>query len=210
MADKEKKEQKEHKDEQKKQQKGQKDDQKKEQKQGKGPKEGKESKEGGKPAAETSGGDEAAKKQALKEAKKKGKPVEAPTAAAEGAEAPKEKPKKGGEKAASNLFVPAVKMIASRKQGVSRKAARKSIHPKYMACKIVCGCGNVVMTRATVPEIQVGVCARCHPFYTGTQKFVDSAGRVEKFQQRYKWAADKAIKDGDASTVKKAKKLRTK
>jgi large subunit ribosomal protein L31 len=198
MADKEKKEPKE--------QKAQKDDQKKEQKQSKGPKEGKEA---SKPAAQGPGADIAAQKQALKEAKKKGKPVEAAPAAG-GAEQPKEKPKKGGEKAASNLFVPAVKVISSRKEGVSRKTARKSIHPKYMPCKIICGCGNVVMTRATVPEIQVGVCANCHPFYTGTQKFVDSAGRVEKFQQRYKWTADKAIQDGDAAAVKKAKKFRNK
>jgi len=202
MADKEKKEPKE--------QKAQKDEQKKEQKQQKGPREGKPPKEAAQPAAQGPGTDIAAQKQALKEAKKKGKPVEAAPAAAGGAEQPKEKPKKGGEKAASNLFVSAIKVITSRKEGVSRKTARKSIHPKYMPCRIVCGCGNVVMTRATVPEIQVGVCANCHPFYTGTQKFVDAAGRVEKFQQRYKWTADKAIQDGDAAAVKKVKKFRNK
>jgi large subunit ribosomal protein L31 len=203
MADKEKKEPKE--------QKAQKDEQKKEQKQQKGPREGKPPKEAAQPAAQGPGTDIAAQKQALKEAKKKGKPVEAAPAAAGGAEQPKEKPKKGGaEKAASNLFVSAIKVISSRKEGVSRKTARKSIHPKYMPCRIVCGCGNVVMTRATVPEIQVGVCANCHPFYTGTQKFVDAAGRVEKFQQRYKWTADKAIQDGDAAAVKKVKKFRNK
>ena len=62
---------------------------------------------------------------------------------------------------------------------------RKGIHPKYMDCKVSCGCGNSFTTRATVDELRVDICSACHPFYTGRQKFVDTAGRVEKFRKRY-------------------------
>ena len=62
---------------------------------------------------------------------------------------------------------------------------RKDIHPKYVACKVTCGCGSTFMTRATIEELRVEICAACHPFYTGTQKLVDAAGRVEKFRKRY-------------------------
>ena len=61
---------------------------------------------------------------------------------------------------------------------------KKKIHPKYEDAKIVCGCGNVVETKATVKEIHVDICSACHPFDTGTQKLVDTTGRVEKFRQR--------------------------
>lgn len=64
---------------------------------------------------------------------------------------------------------------------------QKGIHPEYMDCVIVCGCGEVIHTRATVAKIAVEICSKCHPFYTGKQKFVDTAGRVEKFQRRYNW-----------------------
>ncbi len=59
------------------------------------------------------------------------------------------------------------------------------IHPKYVVCKVACGCGNGFMTRSSKPEITVEICGACHPFYTGKQRFVDSAGRVEKFMKRY-------------------------
>ena len=58
------------------------------------------------------------------------------------------------------------------------------IHPKYVESEIRCACGNVIKTRSTKPVIIVGICNVCHPFYTGQQKFVDTAGRVDKFQQR--------------------------
>lgn len=61
---------------------------------------------------------------------------------------------------------------------------RENIHPKYVEAEIRCACGNVIKTRSTKPSIMVGICNACHPFYTGTQKFVDTAGRVDKFQQR--------------------------
>jgi large subunit ribosomal protein L31 len=61
---------------------------------------------------------------------------------------------------------------------------KDGIHPKYVESEIRCACGNVIKTRSTKPSIVVGICNACHPFYTGTQKFVDTAGRVDKFQQR--------------------------
>ena len=62
---------------------------------------------------------------------------------------------------------------------------KKGIHPKYMRTKIVCVCGNVIETRSTVPEIRVEICSSCHPYFTGKQKLVDTAGRVERFRRKY-------------------------
>jgi large subunit ribosomal protein L31 len=62
---------------------------------------------------------------------------------------------------------------------------KSDIHPEYMDCEVVCGCGEKFVTRATVPQMRVEVCSKCHPFYTGKQRFVDSAGRVEKFNKRW-------------------------
>jgi large subunit ribosomal protein L31 len=61
---------------------------------------------------------------------------------------------------------------------------KANIHPKYVDAEIRCACGNIIKTRSTKPSILIGICSACHPFYTGTQKFVDTAGRVDKFQQR--------------------------
>lgn len=62
---------------------------------------------------------------------------------------------------------------------------KTDVHPKYVTCTVTCGCGASFKTRATVPVINVEICSSCHPFYTGKQKFVDAAGRVEKFMRRY-------------------------
>ena len=62
---------------------------------------------------------------------------------------------------------------------------REKIHPKYYETTITCACGSVIHTRSTKQNIRVEICAACHPFFTGKQKFVDSAGRVEKFQKKY-------------------------
>jgi large subunit ribosomal protein L31 len=62
---------------------------------------------------------------------------------------------------------------------------KKDIHPKYVACKVVCGCGSTFQTRSTKAEIHVEICSVCHPYYTGKQKFVDTAGRIEKFQRKF-------------------------
>lgn len=62
---------------------------------------------------------------------------------------------------------------------------RAKIHPKYEKTKITCACGNVIETRSTLSDIKVEICASCHPFFTGKQKLVDTAGRVERFRQKY-------------------------
>ena len=81
---------------------------------------------------------------------------------------------------------------------------KDGIHPKYMEAEIRCACGNVIKTRSTKPSIVVGICNACHPFYTGTQKFVDTAGRVDKFQQRA--AKTQAAQAALAATFTKKKK----
>ena len=63
-------------------------------------------------------------------------------------------------------------------------AMKTDIHPDYMMTKVHCSCGNEFITRSTKAEIKVEVCSNCHPFYTGKQKLMDSAGRVERFQKR--------------------------
>lgn len=62
---------------------------------------------------------------------------------------------------------------------------KAGIHPDYNTTVVNCACGNTFETRSTVPEIHVEICSACHPFYTGKQKLVDTAGRVERFRQRY-------------------------
>ena len=61
---------------------------------------------------------------------------------------------------------------------------KKEIHPEYIETAVTCGCGEAFKTRSTKPKIAVEVCSKCHPFYTGKQKFVDSAGQIERFQKR--------------------------
>ena len=62
---------------------------------------------------------------------------------------------------------------------------KDEIHPEYQRCEVTCGCGESFVTRATQPSMRVEVCSKCHPFYTGEKKMFDTAGRVEKFQQRW-------------------------
>jgi len=69
---------------------------------------------------------------------------------------------------------------------------KKNIHPQfYTDCVVTCACGNSFTTGSTKPKIQVDICSACHPFFTGKMKFVDSLGRVEKFQNKMKAALDK-------------------
>lgn len=63
---------------------------------------------------------------------------------------------------------------------------KEKIHPSYKESTIICACGEVIHTRSTKPNVRVDICSKCHPFFTGKQKFVDSAGRVEKFIKKYK------------------------
>lgn len=62
---------------------------------------------------------------------------------------------------------------------------KPNIHPKYEEVKVVCACGNSWTTRSTKKDLHVEICSNCHPFYTGKQKLVDTAGRVERFQKKY-------------------------
>ena len=63
---------------------------------------------------------------------------------------------------------------------------KAKIHPDYHPCKVTCGCGNTFETGASVKELHIEICSACHPFYTGKQKFVDTAGRIEKFNKKFK------------------------
>ncbi|MCL5044299.1 MAG: 50S ribosomal protein L31 [Deltaproteobacteria bacterium] len=62
---------------------------------------------------------------------------------------------------------------------------KAGIHPTYLRCTVTCACGNTFVTRSTRPELRVEVCSQCHPFYTGQQRLVDTAGRVERFKRKY-------------------------
>lgn len=62
---------------------------------------------------------------------------------------------------------------------------KDKIHPKYDLCIIKCTCGNIIETKSTKKEIHVEICSKCHPYFTGTQKLVDSAGRIEKYRRKY-------------------------
>lgn len=63
--------------------------------------------------------------------------------------------------------------------------AKEGIHPKYVETTITCACGNVIHTRSTKENIKVEICSKCHPFFTGKQKLVDTGGRVDRFNKRY-------------------------
>ena len=69
---------------------------------------------------------------------------------------------------------------------------KADIHPDYHETTISCACGTNYKTRSTRKDIKVGICAACHPFFTGEHKFVDTAGRIEKFSRRYKGVQTRA------------------
>ena len=81
---------------------------------------------------------------------------------------------------------------------------KDGIHPKYQDCQVSCGCGNHFTTRSTKPKITVEVCSKCHPFYTGSVKFLDTAGRVDKFNKKFQGTYGKDRKPAEA--VSKARK----
>ena len=62
---------------------------------------------------------------------------------------------------------------------------KENIHPKYEDATITCACGNVINTKSTKGDIRVEICCKCHPFFTGKQKLVDTGGRVDRFKKRY-------------------------
>ncbi len=78
---------------------------------------------------------------------------------------------------------------------------KEGIHPEYVDTVVTCGCGETFETRSAKSKLAVEVCSKCHPFYTGKQKFVDTAGRVERFKQRFNWS-DKSVKSGESSEEK--------
>ena len=68
---------------------------------------------------------------------------------------------------------------------------KAEIHPKYVECSVSCACGATFKTRSVKAEILTDICAECHPYYTGAQKFVDTAGRVDRFKKKYEKTAQK-------------------
>lgn len=85
---------------------------------------------------------------------------------------------------------------------------KEGIHPNYTTAKIVCACGHIVETRSTKAEIRLEICSNCHPFFTGQQKLVDSAGRVERFEKRFaKTSGETVKKSAPAAKAAKGQKL---
>jgi large subunit ribosomal protein L31 len=68
---------------------------------------------------------------------------------------------------------------------------KPNIHPEYVEATVTCGCGNTFKTRSTKRQIHVEICSACHPFFTGKMKYVDTTGRVERFQRKYNWGTRK-------------------
>ena len=75
---------------------------------------------------------------------------------------------------------------------------KSGIHPKYEPTTVRCVCGNIIETRSTVEKIHVEICSVCHPFYTGKQKLVDTAGRVERYRRKYRMAKPDASEAGES------------
>jgi large subunit ribosomal protein L31 len=78
---------------------------------------------------------------------------------------------------------------------------KKNIHPKYVVTVVKCGCGNSFTTRSTQPDMKVDICSACHPFFTGKLKYVDTAGRIEKFKTKFAGAGYASLKR-DKKTAK--------
>ena len=78
---------------------------------------------------------------------------------------------------------------------------KQGIHPEYVECTVKCTCGNVFTTRSTKSELKIDICNKCHPFFTGTQKLIDTGGRVQRFADKFGSAADMVAK---AEAEKKA------
>lgn len=77
---------------------------------------------------------------------------------------------------------------------------KTGIHPEYKAAKITCACGRVTETYATVDELHVEICSHCHPFFTGKQKLIDTAGRVERFRRKYRADGSTSVSQEEAPT----------
>lgn len=85
---------------------------------------------------------------------------------------------------------------------------KAKIHPKWFSdAKVTCACGNTFTTGASVPAINVEVCSKCHPFYTGQMKFLDTTGRVEKFKQKVTSASTQVLSKADKRKLKRDKRI---
>ncbi len=81
---------------------------------------------------------------------------------------------------------------------------KKGIHPKYAETVVKCGCGNSFTTRSTNPEMKVDICSACHPFFTGKLKYIDTAGRIEKFKSKFSSAGYASLNRGKKGAAKPA------
>jgi large subunit ribosomal protein L31 len=81
---------------------------------------------------------------------------------------------------------------------------KEAIHPDYHPARVSCACGNTFVTRSTRGDMQIDVCSACHPFYTGTQKLIDTAGRVDRFRKRYEKRVVPGARAAIADTPPKA------
>ena len=81
---------------------------------------------------------------------------------------------------------------------------KQGIHPEYVDCVVKCSCGNTFTTRSTKPELKIDICNACHPFYTGTQKLIDTGGRVQRFADRFGAAKDVVAERAAAYAAKAA------
>ncbi|MBI4052035.1 MAG: 50S ribosomal protein L31 [Elusimicrobia bacterium] len=80
---------------------------------------------------------------------------------------------------------------------------KEGIHPKYVLSQVTCACGNSFATRSTQPVIKLEICSACHPFYTGKQKLIDTAGRVERFKKRFAKTEGQTMKRAAKKTTAK-------
>ena len=83
---------------------------------------------------------------------------------------------------------------------------KQGIHPEYVECTVKCSCGNTFTTRSTKSELKVDICSACHPFFTGTQKLIDTGGRVQRFTDKFGSAKDKVAQREAAKKAEKAAK----
>ena len=83
---------------------------------------------------------------------------------------------------------------------------KQGIHPDYVECTVRCTCGNTFVTRSTKPELRVDICSACHPFFTGTQKLIDTGGRVQRFADKFGSAKDMVAQREAAKKAEKAAK----
>ena len=80
---------------------------------------------------------------------------------------------------------------------------KEKIHPQYVVTEVSCSCGNKFTTRSTKKELKVDICSNCHPFYTGQMKYIDTAGRIEKFQSKFAAGTYTSVQKPAAKTKKK-------